>query len=76
MPKFICKCGNIINLSGIPNPHELLVITDTSYDKFSGNINTEELYKQMTIVLNCNNCNRLHFFWKGIDNEPVTYFKE
>lgn len=76
MPKFVCKCENIISVNEIPNPNEWLTISDVEYDRYSGVINSEELYKDMKIILKCNKCERLHCFWDGFDKPPVTYSKD
>lgn len=37
MPKYICKCSNIICLSSIPNSNELLLIEDEKFEKYFEN---------------------------------------
>ena len=64
----------MINYGEIPNPDELLTISDVEYDKFAGSIDAEELYKQMKSMLRCSSCNRLIYFENGFDNEPI-FFK-
>ena len=76
MPKFICKCGNVIDLGEIPSPNQFLIISDIEYDKFSGMIDAEELYGKMKIVVNCNTCRRLHIFCNGFNQAPSTYMLE
>jgi hypothetical protein len=73
MPAIKCKCGNKINYGEIPNPNELLVISDVEYDEFSGSIDSEKLYKRMKSILQCNKCNRLFYFRNGLENEPIVY---
>ena len=73
MPAIKCKCGNKISYGEIPNPNELLVISDIEYDEFSGSIDSEKLYKQMKSILQCKKCNRLLYFHNGFENEPVVY---
>ena len=76
MPKVLCKCGNIINCSEIPNSNELLVISDVEYNKYSGTIDAEYLYRNMKTILVCNNCNRMLYYQNGFDGEPTFYLRE
>lgn len=76
MPKFICKCNNVIDLSGIPSKHQFLFVADAEYDKFKGDINTDDLYARMQIFIECPVCSRIHIFWNGFDNLPAVYNKE
>ncbi|PDS23997.1 hypothetical protein [Flavobacterium branchiophilum] len=73
MPKYICKCGNLINLSDIPSPNQLLMIEDVDYDKFFEKIDAEELYDEMMLVVRCDTCKRLYVFESGFDEEPIMY---
>ena len=73
MPSILCKCGSIIKYGEIPNKNELLVIPDIEYDSFSGQIDSEELYKKMKIIIKCNNCNRLFFYIDGFNNTSIIY---
>lgn len=77
MSKFLCKCGNIIRISGdIPNPIEWKFINDSNFDKLQGEIDREELYMQMRSFLKCDNCGRLWVYWNGFDNPPTLYAPE
>lgn len=76
MPKLKCVCGNVIGLGEIPSPNQSLMISDTEFDKFQGTLEVEEIYKSMKIVAHCNECERLHIFYKGFDNEATIYNKE
>jgi hypothetical protein len=77
MGKFLCKCENIIRISGaIPNPFEWKLISDVEYDKFQGTIGAEELYSQMQSILKCDQCGRLWIFWDGYDKPPTLYMPE
>lgn len=76
MPGIICKCGTVIRTGEIPNPHQLLVISDNDFDKFSGLVEAEDLYKSMKHVLLCPTCERLWFYWDGYSSEPYSYSKE
>lgn len=77
MGKFLCKCENVIRISGvIPNPIEWLFISDKEYDNFEPQINSEELYLKMNSFLKCDHCGRLWVFWDGYDNKPTLYMPE
>lgn len=73
MPKYICKCGNPINLSDIPSPNQLMMIEDVDYDKFFEKIDAEQLYREMILAVRCNVCQRLYIFENGFDKEPILY---
>lgn len=75
MPKIKCNCGNIIGLGKIPSPHESLLISDIDFEKYWKKCDVEQLYKEMTIVVKCDSCNRLHIFFEGFD-KPATVYKE
>ena len=76
MPKIKCKCENVISLSEIPSPHQLMIISDEEYDQFFDKIDAELLYSKMDIVVKCNVCERLHVFWNGFDKAQSIYKKE
>lgn len=76
MPKVICSCRSIISLSEIPNPNEWLTISDIEYDKLSDKIDSEELYMQMTSIIKCNSCKRIHIYWDGNFSKPTTYIED
>jgi hypothetical protein len=77
MSKFLCKCGNVIRISGlIPNPAEWKFISDVAYDKFQGQVDSEEVYQQMRSFLKCEECGRLWVHWDGFDNPPTLYVPE
>jgi hypothetical protein len=73
MPKYICECENVINLSDIPSQNQLLFIEDRDYDKNFGNIDAEKLYQDMNLVIRCPDCKRLYIFENGYDKEPIVY---
>lgn len=73
MPKYICKCGNSINLSDIPSFNQLLLIEDNDFNKYFDKINAEILYQEMKLVVRCNRCKRLYIFENGYDEEPIVY---
>lgn len=76
MPKFLCKCGEVVSYSEIPNPVEYLFISDVEYDQFQRTLDAEELYNKMKSILQCKNCGRLWVYWNGFDHEPVSYLPE
>lgn len=69
MPKFSCKCGQIINLSTIPNNFEMLMISEKKIDDITpessskcSNIGEflDLLYDNSTNIISCNKCGRLY----------------
>ena len=76
MPKFLCKCGDVIRYSDIPSPNEWLVISDVNFDSFEDQIDREKLYDEMKSILRCKNCDRLWIFWDGFKNSPKLYSPE
>lgn len=76
MPKIRCVCDNIIGLGEIPSPNQLLIISDSNFDKYWNSSDIEKLYKEMTLVVKCNNCERLHIFYEGFNNEATIYARE
>jgi hypothetical protein len=77
MPKIKCICGNVIGLSEIPSPNQLLIISDEDFDGiYSECINPDKLYEKFNIVAKCKVCGRLHVFWDGFDKAPTIYKPE
>ena len=76
MPKFRCKCGNVIPLGEVPSPNQYMMISDIDYDKYQGLIDAEELYLKMCIVAKCSSCKRLYIFGNGYNNDPIVYSVE
>lgn len=77
MSKILCKCGNVINLSGdIPNSQEYIFTSDKEFDLLTNPIDTETLYKNLKSFFECSNCKRLWFFWDGFKNKPISYLPE
>jgi hypothetical protein len=60
-------------LQKIPNEDEYKFISDCDYDKYNGEINSEELYMNMESFIKCKTCGRLWFFWNGLDKDPQEY---
>ena len=73
MPSINCKCGKKLGYGEIPNSIEWLMISDEAYDKYSGEIDSELLYKEMKSFLKCPNCGRLWVFWDGFQSSPTVY---
>ncbi len=51
-----------------------MIISDVKYDRFAEQVNADEVYMAMDIVVKCPNCQRLHVFWDGF-NSPQTIYK-
>ena len=65
MPKFICRCQNIIDRNAIPNANEWLIINDEVFDQsFQGAVDSDDLYSKMLRALKCPKCGRLWVFWE------------
>ena len=74
MAKFKCLCGEVISTSGrIPNPNEWRTMSDIALDKYSGSVDIEALYQQMTIFYRCPVSDHIWAFWNGLDEEPSIY---
>jgi len=73
MPKIRCICDTVINLSVIPCPHKLMIISEKSYFNYPENIEWDSLYSEMNIVVKCPECGRLHIFGDGFENPQVIY---
>lgn len=73
MPKFLCRCRNVIDRTAIPNENEWLVINDVFFDKnFQGQVDSDALYSKMLRMLKCSNCKRLWVFWER--GKPATAY--
>jgi len=73
MPKIRCKCDYVIGLGEIPSPAQFNIISDVDYDQFHGQVDAEEIYMAMQILVKCPNCDRLHIFWNGFDKAQTIY---
>lgn len=73
MPKIVCSCGEWLRFSEIPCPIEWRIISDVEFDKFTGMVNTEDIYLAMTGMLLCPTCGNLWVFWDGYDEAPQEY---
>lgn len=66
MPKIKCTCGALLRYSDIPCKIEYKLISDVDYDKYVGQVNSEELYMKMQSFFKCSDCQRLWLFWDGL----------
>lgn len=73
MPKIKCSCNEVIQYGEIPSPYEWLLISDVEFDKYSGLIDAEEVYRDMKRLLKCPNCGRLWIFWNDNESPPREY---
>ena len=76
MPKMMCRCGGVLNLSYIPNPIEWRLLSDTDYDAMGDVIKWEEIENISKPVVECPQCRGLWVFWNGFDGEPVYYARQ
>ena len=76
MPKVKCVCDQTISYSEIPNPNEWLMISDHHFDRFSGKVDTEDIYRAMLPILKCPECGRLLVYWDGWNQPPAIYKRE
>lgn len=63
-------------LGEIPSPYQYLLISDENFDKFEGEVDSEDIFKEMTTVVICNNCGRLLIFWDKNNREATSYKRE
>ncbi len=73
MPSLTCGCGEIVNYGEIPCPNEWLFMSDVEFDKLSGLVDVEEIYKAMKSLIKCPRCGMMWFFWNGFQAEPQQY---
>lgn len=52
MPKMLCKCDSMLYYGDIPCKIEYKFISDTAYNTYEGNIDSEKLYLEMKSFLN------------------------
>ena len=68
-----CNCGYIIKSNMIPSPNDWIFMSEVEYDKYSGLVDSEELYMAMGRMVMCPNCERIWLYRDGI---PVSYISE
>jgi len=73
MPKLLCTCGKTLNYGEIPCDDEFLFISDNEFDKYSGMVDSENIFMNMKSFLKCPECNRLFFFWNGFNEKPEEF---
>lgn len=73
MSALMCTCGNDLRVSEMPCKTEFIFISDSEYDRFEGDINTDKLYVQMKSFFQCTECKRLWVFWEGFNKKPTEY---
>ena len=76
MPGLKCSCGTNISYGEIPCKDEWLFIEDVEFDRFSGNVDAEAVYRAMKSFLKCPACQRLWVFWDGYGAPPTEYVAE
>ncbi len=72
MPKLLCTCKTVLRFSEIPSPIEWRIISDVALEKFTGQVDAEEVYRATETVLRCPTCERLWVFWDRNDT-PSEY---
>lgn len=73
MPSIRCHCTQVLRFGDIPNPIEWLLISDVEFDRYSGAVDAELLYRNMKHLLRCPKCGRLWVFWNGLEQRPEPY---
>ncbi|MFC3194884.1 hypothetical protein ACFODZ_11595 [Marinicella sediminis] len=73
MSSIRCDCGERIFLGQIPNPHQWKFISDDDLDKYSGMINIDEMYIEMSSFIKCPSCGSLWVFWNGWNSKPQKF---
>jgi len=73
MPNLTCGCGEILQYGEIPCTNEWLLISDVEFDKFSGLVDAEEIYKAMKSLIKCTRCGTIWLFWDGFQAKPQPY---
>lgn len=77
MGKFLCNCGSIVRTSGpVPNPGALKILSDELFDEFTGQVDSEVIYRAATPAFACPSCRRLWIFAEGMSGEPSSYLPE
>ena len=74
MSKFRCICGEILTTSGeIPNRDEWLYISDVEFERYTGNIEAERLYRAFGRAFVCPRSGHIWVFKDGMAGDPVGY---
>jgi hypothetical protein len=73
MPKLLCRCDEVLRFGEIPCPIEWRVISDVDFDRFSGQVDAENIYRATQMMLKCPRCGRLWVFWDKESDTPSEY---
>jgi hypothetical protein len=73
MPSIACRCGEPLKYGELPNRIEWLLVSDTEFDQFAGQVDAERVYERMTHALRCPHCGRFWVFWNGFGAEPQEF---
>jgi hypothetical protein len=78
MARMMCKCGEILSNSMVPNNIELIVYTDKEWDKIleADTINTWEIPLPAYDVWKCSKCERVYVFEAGNHTAIKVYVLE
>jgi hypothetical protein len=53
-----------------------MLTSDQDFDAFTGLVHAEDVYTSATIAFRCPQCDRLHVFWRGFQEEATVYAPE
>lgn len=77
MAKFYCVCGYLIRMSGeIPHPYEWLLTSDVEFDKYSGQVDIDQVYMRSIPMFRCPESDHLWIYWNGFEELPRLYSPE
>jgi hypothetical protein len=48
-------------------------MSDQDFGAFTGLVQAEDVYTNMTLAFRCPTCDRLYIFWRGMADDPVVY---
>jgi len=75
MAKWLCRCGAEIRSSGeLPNPQEWHAISDADLHELPEQTDFGGVLDHSRYVYRCDQCDRLHVFWNGLDEWPPTIY--
>lgn len=78
MARMLCRCGEILSTTAVPNDIELWVYTDREWDKI---IEPDTIHPWLIplptySVWRCPKCKRIYCFPKGSDEPEIVYIPE
>lgn len=73
MPGITCACGTQISYGEIPCANEWLFLSDPDFEKLTGQVDAEAIYRAMKSFLRCPRCGRLWVFWNGYGEPPQEF---